>query len=158
MISGASLPLRGVRVLELAGLAPVPLAGLMLRHAGATVVRVDRCGGGGLPDVLAAGKRSVALNLKTPEGSRAMQQLIMQSDVLLDPFRPGALEATGLAPSRLLEVNPRLVIARLTGYGQDSGNPLVRAAGHDINYVSVSGVLSLLRRPGVGSKPQVLIW
>lgn len=155
MLAGAASPLRGVRVLELAGLAPVPLAGLMLRHAGASVIRIDRCGSSGLPDVLAAGKRSIALNLKTPEGSRVVQQLVEQADVLLDPFRPGALEATGLAPARLLEFNPRLIVARLTGYGQDAGGPLVRAAGHDINYVAVSGVLSLLHRPGAGSQPQV---
>ena len=148
-----SSPLRGVRVLEIAGLAPVPLAGLMLRHAGASVIRVDRCGGGGLPDVLGSGKRSIALDLKHPGGSRIMQQLVAASDVLLDPFRPGTLEASGLGPTQLLELNPRLIIARLTGYGQGSVGPLARAAGHDINYVAISGILSLLRRPG--GRPQV---
>ena len=82
-----------------------------------------------------------------------MQQLVAASDVLLDPFRPGTLEASGLGPMQLLELNPRLIIARLTGYGQGSVGPLARAAGHDINYVAISGILSLLRRPG--GRPQV---
>lgn len=136
-------PLAGVRVIELGGLAPVPLAGLMLKHAGAHVIRVDRCSGS-LPDVLGTGKRSIALNFKTPEGARVLHRLLANSDVLLDPFRPGTLEAAGFAPARLVDLYPRLIIAQLTGYGQHG--PLSGAAGHDINYIAISGVLSLLCR------------
>jgi alpha-methylacyl-CoA racemase len=143
-------PLRGIRVLELAGLAPAPMAGLMLRHAGAAVVRIDRCGGG-LPDVLGIGKRSIALDWKTPTGQDVLCQLIERADVLLDPFRPGALEAAGFTEQRLASLNRGLVVARITGYGQSG--PLSRVAGHDINYVAAAGVLSLLCRPG--QPPQV---
>ncbi|XP_070599592.1 alpha-methylacyl-CoA racemase [Erythrolamprus reginae] len=140
------MALQGVRVLEMAGLAPAPLCGLILADFGAQVVRVDRSPSGAsvAPDVQGRGKRSVALDLKQPQGSAALRRMAQRADVLVDPFRPGIMEKFGLGPDILLQDNPRLIFARLTGFGQ-SGK-YARLAGHDINYVSVSGVLSKLGR------------
>uniref|UniRef100_A0A0K8S2S4 Alpha-methylacyl-CoA racemase n=1 Tax=Crotalus horridus TaxID=35024 RepID=A0A0K8S2S4_CROHD len=139
------MALQGVRVLEMAGLAPAPLCGLILADFGARVVRVDRSPSTLLsPDTVGRGKRSIALNLKQPQGAATLRRMAQRSDVLVDPFRPGAMEKLGLGPDILLRDNPRLIYARLTGFGQ-SGK-YVRLAGHDINYLAVSGVLSKLGR------------
>jgi alpha-methylacyl-CoA racemase len=143
-------PLRGVRVLELAGLAPVPMTGLMLQHAGASILRVDRCSAS-LPDVLGAGKRSVAVNTKCADGLAIIRRLISETDILLDPFRPGTLDGIGLDAENLQSINPRLIMARITGYGSEG--PISQVAGHDINYLAASGILSLLCKPG--QQPQV---
>ncbi|XP_068107350.1 alpha-methylacyl-CoA racemase [Hyperolius riggenbachi] len=136
------MALAGVRVLELAGLAPAPFCGMILADFGAKVVRVDKINSTIGSDTMARGKRSIALNLKNPEGVRVLKTLCKQSDVLIEPFRHGVMEGLGLGPDVLLKENPQLIYARLTGYGQ-SGK-YAKSAGHDINYVSISGVLSRL--------------
>jgi alpha-methylacyl-CoA racemase len=135
-----SLPLQGIRVIELAGLAPAPFAGMMLADYGATVIRVDRAVDFST-DVLNRHKRSIALNLKNPEAVVMLKRLLRDSDVLLDPYRPGVLESMGLGPDVLLKDNPRLIIGRLSGYGQTGD--WSKRAGHDINYLAISGALSV---------------
>ena len=154
------LPLRGVKVLEIAGLAPAPFAGMVLADFGADVIRVDRVASGKDPrpgglDTLARGKRSVAINLKSEEGKGVLKKLASSSDVLIEPFRPGVMERLGLGPSVLCDLNPRLVYARMTGFGQGGERGVERAAGHDINYLALSGVLSLLREQGRPPNPPV---
>jgi len=144
-----ALPLKGVRVLELAGLAPAPFCGMVLADFGADVIRVDRVYLEGqtrpftesIPDPLSRGKRSIAINLKTDEGVEVFSRLIVKADVLIDPFRPGVLEKLGFGPNEMLKSNPRLIIARLTGFGQNGS--LSSKAGHDINYLAIAGVLGL---------------
>jgi len=142
--------LQGIRVVEMAGLAPVPFCGMLLSDFGAEVIRVDRTTRGFLPaspdDPLARGKRSIRVDLKHPLGVAAVARLIERADVLLDSFRPGVLERLGLGPEPLMQRNPRLIYARLTGYGQTG--PWSHKAGHDINYLSLSGALSQCGRQG----------
>ncbi|KHN95737.1 alpha-methylacyl-CoA racemase [Metarhizium album ARSEF 1941] len=141
-------PLAGITVLEFAGLAPGPFAGMLLADAGASVIRVDRASPGRslpAPDALTRRKASVAVDLKSPRGTSFVKELVSRgADVLIDPFRPGVLERLGLGPSVLLGINPRLVYARLTGFRRDGRYAAM--AGHDINYLAVSGALSLLGR------------
>lgn len=132
-------------MLEIAGLAPVPFAGMILADFGADVVRVDRLTPG-LPDVLARGKRSIALDFKSAGGVEVFSRLAQSADVVIEPFRPGVMEKLGLGPDRLCTSNPKLVYARLTGFGQTG--PLAPLAGHDVNYLAVSGVLSMFARKG----------
>ncbi|XP_053267679.1 alpha-methylacyl-CoA racemase [Pleuronectes platessa] len=140
------MALAGVRVIELAGLAPAPFCGMILADFGAKVIRVDRTKVAMALDTQARGKLSVAINLKTPKGVDLLRKLCVQSDVVLEPYRKGVMEKLGLGPQELLKENPRLIYARLTGYGQ-SGS-YATAAGHDINYLAMSGLLSLLGRSG----------
>lgn len=135
------MALHGVKVLELAGLAPAPYAGLLLSEFGADVVRIDRISGRN-QDTLSAGKRSIRLNLKNKNGKKILLSMVKKVDVLIDPFRPGVLEKLGLGPTLLLQLNPRLIVARLTGYGQKG--PYAKMAGHDINYIGISGSLSMI--------------
>ena len=144
--------LQGVRVVEMAGLAPAPFCGMILADFGADVVRVDRVGAGSM-DQLARGKRSVAVNLKSGDGVETVLRLIEKADVLLEPYRPGVMERLGLGPKVAAARNPRLVYARLTGFGQDG--PYASMAGHDINYIAISGALSLLGRKGEKPLPPV---
>lgn len=144
--------LQGIRVVEMAGLAPAPYCGMILADFGADVVRVDRVGGGSM-DHLARGKRSLAVNLKSREGVETVLRLAEQADVLLEPYRPGVMERLGLDPEVACARNPRLVYARLTGFGQDG--PYANMAGHDINYIAISGALSLLGRKGEKPLPPV---
>jgi alpha-methylacyl-CoA racemase len=148
-------PLDGTRVIELAGLAPVPYCGMLLADFGADVVRVDRIRPGFLPsrpdDPMGRGKRSIRADIKTPGGAEVVRRLALRADVLLDPFRPGVLERRGLGPEGLLDGNPRLVFARLTGFGQSG--PQAARAGHDINYLALSGALSLCGRQGAPPAP-----
>jgi alpha-methylacyl-CoA racemase len=141
-------PLDGVKVLEFAGLGPAPFCGMLLSDLGADVVRVDRRGSGtdvlgqppGSPhDVTARGRRSVALDLKSEAGLSACQKLADAADVLIEGFRPGVMERLGLGPEALLARNPKLVYGRMTGWGQTG--PLAKTSGHDLNYISLSGVL-----------------
>ncbi|GGL00113.1 CoA transferase [Sphaerisporangium melleum] len=147
---GRGGPLVGVRVLELAGLAPGPFAGMMLADHGAEVLRVDRvssvarAGDRPRPDVMDRGKRTIGLDLKSPEGVAAFKELVARADVVIDVFRPGVAERLGIGPDDLLAVNDRLIYGRMTGWGQDG--PLAPAAGHDIDYIAVAGVLSMLGR------------
>lgn len=138
------MALRGVKVLELAGLAPVPVCGMILADYGATVTRVDRPGTILNYDVTARGKRSLAVDLKKKEGAELIRDLSKKHDVLIEPFRPGVMEKLGLGPKVLTEENPELIYVRLTGFGQTG--PYKKMAGHDINYLAMSGVLSFLGR------------
>jgi len=138
------MALRGLKVVELAGLAPAPVCGMVLADYGAKVIRVDKVGGGLNYDVTARGKRSIALNLKKPEGVNVLKKLCGSADVLIEPFRPGVMERLGLGPEVVTKENPRLVYARLTGFGQSG--PYKDMAGHDINYLALSGVLNSLGR------------
>jgi alpha-methylacyl-CoA racemase len=139
-------PLQGVRVVELAGIGPGPFCGMLLADLGADVVLVDRKGGalpfGAQPkyDLTRRGKRSIALDLKRPGAAEVVLRLVEQSDALIEGFRPGVMERLGLGPDVCLARNPRLVFGRLTGWGQHG--PLASAAGHDINYVALSGILN----------------
>ncbi|XP_072215877.1 alpha-methylacyl-CoA racemase isoform X1 [Excalfactoria chinensis] len=145
--SGGAMALSGLRVLELAGLAPAPLCGMILADFGARVVRVDRAPRSAVAtDVQGRGKRSLALDLKRPPGAAALRRLCGRADVLIEPFRHGVMEKLGLGPEVLLHENPRLIYARLTGFGQTG--KYAKSAGHDINYVALSGVLSKLGRKG----------
>lgn len=137
--------LDGIRVLELAGLAPGPFTGMMLADNGASVIRVDRIKQPHQPspDVLIRNKSSIKIDLKSNEGRSFFLQLVKHADVVIDPFRPGVLEKLGLGPAEvLLKINPRLIVARLTGFRRDG--KYAKMAGHDINYLAVSGVLSML--------------
>ncbi|MEZ5556666.1 CaiB/BaiF CoA transferase family protein [Haliea sp.] len=135
-------PLNGFTVIELAGIGPAPMGGMMLADMGAEVIRIERANGADLKqlkDVSARGKKSVVLNLKHPEGVETLLRMVENADVLIDPYRPGVCEKLGIGPDACMARNPRLVFARMTGWGQDG--PLARAAGHDINYISLTGAL-----------------
>ncbi|EJP69907.1 CoA-transferase family III [Beauveria bassiana ARSEF 2860] len=149
-------PLTGIKVLEFAGLAPGPFAGMMLADAGATVLRVNRHNDAP-QDMLARHKASIAVDLKDARGIALLHSLVASGgvDVLIDPFRPGVLERLGLGPEPLLRLNPRLVYARITGYRRDG--KYATMAGHDINYIGVSGALSLLGAAGERPQPPVNI-
>ncbi|MGI5274571.1 CaiB/BaiF CoA transferase family protein [Nonomuraea sp. CA-218870] len=151
-------PLSGIRVLELAGLAPGPFAGMMLADHGAEVVRVDRVAAVSdrpRTDVMDRGKRTIGLDLKSPEGVAAFKELARHADVVIEVFRPGVAERLGIGPEDLHAVNERLVYGRMTGWGQDG--PLAPTAGHDIDYIAVSGVLSMLGREGGKPTPPINI-
>ncbi|MBC7680135.1 MAG: CoA transferase [Pseudorhodobacter sp.] len=139
-------PLAGVRVLELAGIGPGPFATMLLADLGADVVRVGRVAPAGLrlgtgerADIVNRGKRSVAVDLKTPEGLAFVLDLVAASDVLVEGFRPGVAERLGLGPDACAARNPGLVYGRMTGWGQDG--PLAQVAGHDIGYIALTGAL-----------------
>ncbi|GAA1268778.1 CaiB/BaiF CoA-transferase family protein [Pseudonocardia aurantiaca] len=141
-------PLAGVRVLELGGIGPGPFATLQLAGMGADVVRVDRVGDVGGPDAgpvpLAAGKRSVAVDLRAPGGAEAALALVERADVLVEGFRPGVAERLGLGPGACHARNPALVYGRMTGWGQHG--PWAQSAGHDINYIALTGALHAIGR------------
>ncbi|MEC7762182.1 MAG: CaiB/BaiF CoA-transferase family protein [Pseudomonadota bacterium] len=133
-------PLKGLKVVEMQGLGPAPLAGQFLADLGAEVVLVTRKSrAADKTDINNRGKQSVALNLKSPEGVSAAMALIEAADVLIEGFRPGVMERMELGPDDCHAVNPRLVYARMTGWGQDG--PLAQTAGHDINYLGLTGFL-----------------
>ncbi|HKF74679.1 MAG TPA: CaiB/BaiF CoA-transferase family protein [Candidatus Dormibacteraeota bacterium] len=143
-------PLSDVRVVEVAGIGPGPFAGMMLADAGAEVIRVDRVAAAPGPagpsafDVVGRGRRSIAVDLKLPEGVEVVLRLAERSDVLFEGFRPGVAERLGIGPDVCLVRNPALVYGRMTGWGQDG--PLARAAGHDIAYIALAGALHLVGR------------
>ncbi|PWR08406.1 carnitine dehydratase [Micromonospora sicca] len=143
-------PLAGVRVIELAGIGPGPFAAMMLADLGADVVRVDRtapAGFGSLPgDLLHRNRRSVAVDLKSDAGREVVLALVERSDALLEGFRPGVTERLGLGPDDCLAVNPGLVYGRMTGWGQQG--PLAASAGHDIDYLALTGALHGVGRAG----------
>ncbi|RUP26754.1 CoA-transferase family III domain-containing protein [Jimgerdemannia flammicorona] len=177
----SSAPLNGLKVLEIAGLAPAPFAGMVLADFGADVIRVDRTNEFNI-DILTRyiyfpnpeiphhqtplfnptsiphpqrHKRSIALNFKNPDGHSTFIRLVQHADVVIEPFRSGVMEKLGLGPDVLCKANPRLVYARLSGYGQTGKSALV--AGHDINYVAMSGLLSMLGRQGENPSPPLNI-
>jgi alpha-methylacyl-CoA racemase len=142
-------PLNGYTVLELAGIGPAPMGGMILADMGAEVIRIDRAGsapGLHMKDVSSRGKKSVALNLKDPAGIDTLLRMVENADVIIDPFRPGVCEKLGIGPDVCMERNPRLIFARMTGWGQDG--PLAQAAGHDINYIAITGALYAMGRKG----------
>src|SRR5438270_11906222 len=142
-------PLQGVKVIEMAGIGPGPFTAMMLADMGAEVLRIDRPNARVLnpdKDVLNRGRRSVAVDLKHPDGVQLVLRLAEQADALVEGFRPGVMERLGLGPEECLARNPRLVYGRMTGWGQDG--PLAHAAGHDINYIAIAGALNNFARKG----------
>lgn len=143
-------PLTGVRVVELAGLGPAPHACMVLADLGAEVVRVERPGRFDLSDSardpLLRGRRSVEVDLKSPAGVELLLRLVERADVLVEGYRPGVAERLGFGPQTCLIRNPRLVFGRITGWGQDG--PMADRAGHDLNYLGLTGVLSAVGRAG----------
>jgi len=146
-------PLAGVRVVELAGIGPGPMCAMLLADLGATVIRIDRKQPAGLGiqrplryNLLLRNRSAIALDLKDPQGVEAVLQLIERADALIEGFRPGVTERMGLGPDVCLARNPRLAYGRMTGWGQSG--PLAQTAGHDINYIAITGVLSAIGRSG----------
>ncbi|KPF62228.1 CaiB/BaiF CoA transferase family protein [Porphyrobacter sp. AAP60] len=144
-------PLAGIRIIEIAGIGPGPFCGMMLADHGAEVIRIDRPGGQALvgdpaKDLLNRSRLSVNIDLKKPEGIAAVRRLVASADGLIEGFRPGVMERLGLGPDVLLADNPKLVYGRMTGWGQDG--PYAQAAGHDLNYIALSGVLDACGRAG----------
>ena len=146
-------PLDKIKVIEMTGLAPSPYCGMILADFGADVVIVDRLEKG-MPEIphlmsknpFNRGKRSMRVDLKTDEGIDIIRRMIRASDILVEPYRPGVMEKLGLGPDEALGLNPKIIYARLTGWGQSG--PYASMAGHDINYIALSGALSLFRRRG----------
>lgn len=142
-------PLKGVKVIEIAGIGPAPFCAMLLADMGADVIRVERANapqtGFALDsrfEVLNRGRRSIALDLKAEHDVRILKELIAKADILFEGYRPGVMERLGLGPADCWDVNPRLVYGRMTGFGQDG--PLARAAGHDINYIALTGALDAI--------------
>ena len=158
-------PLSHLTVIEFAGLGPAPFAGMMLADQGARVIRIDRPvkrnqsgAGGGMAaltarqsDVLSRGRESIALDLKNPQAKEIALRLIGKADVLIEGFRPGVMESLGLGPDVCLQRRPSLVYGRVTGWGQTG--PMAQAAGHDINYIALSGALHSTTRAGSAPTP-----
>ncbi|MFD7276821.1 CaiB/BaiF CoA transferase family protein [Streptomyces sp. NPDC059862] len=143
-------PLTGVRVVELAGIGPGPFAAMLLADLGADVVRVDRPGGAGLAvdpvhDITNRNKRSVIVDLKSPDGPARVLDLAARADILIEGYRPGVAERLGVGPEACHARNPALVYGRMTGWGQDG--PLAPRAGHDIAYIALTGTLGMIGRP-----------
>jgi alpha-methylacyl-CoA racemase len=146
-------PLKGIRILEFAGIGPGPFCGMMLSDMGAEVVRINRAesvkdGDATVPavDVLNRGRRNIGVDLKNPQGVDVVLRLSERADVLIEGFRPGVMERLGLGPDVLLGRNPRIVFGRMTGWGQEG--PIAHAAGHDINYIALAGALDPIGRAG----------
>ena len=138
-------PLKGLKVLEMAGIGPGPFCAMMLADMGAEVIRIDRLshkGSGHRANVLNRGRRSIALDLKNPAAVETVLKLVDRADALVEGFRPGVMERLGLGPDACLERNPKLIFGRMTGWGQSG--PLAQAAGHDINYISIAGALGAM--------------
>src|ERR1700685_1236903 len=148
-------PLAGLRVVELAGIGPGPHAAMLLGARGADVVRVERPAAvfdptGGRPDYTLRSRRSVAADLKSDAGRELVLRLVAKADVLLEGFRPGVAERLGVGPQECHAVNPALVYGRMTGWGQDG--PMAAQAGHDINYISLTGAL-----PAIGARGRAAV-
>ncbi|MES2339166.1 MAG: CaiB/BaiF CoA-transferase family protein [Pseudomonadota bacterium] len=146
-------PLAGLRVVEMAGIGPAPFCAMLLADMGADVVRIDRLGASGLAagfppkfDMLNRNKRSLAVDLKHPLGRATVADMIAQADVVIEGFRPGVMEKLGLGPEVFAARNPRLVYGRMTGWGQTG--PLAQAAGHDLNYIAITGALAAIGPKG----------
>ena len=146
-------PLKGLKVVEMAGIGPAPFCAMLLADMGAEVVRIDRLVASdiGIPvppkyDLLNRNKRSLAIDIKSVEGRETVLDLISKADVLIEGFRPGVMERLGLGPDECLKRNASLVYGRMTGWGQDG--PLSQVAGHDINYIAITGALNAIGRQG----------
>jgi alpha-methylacyl-CoA racemase len=150
--------LSGYKIVEFAGIGPAPMCAMLLADMGADVLRLDRAEDAALGvaletkySLLSRGRKSVAIDLKKPEGVAAAMKLIEKADALLEGFRPQVMERLGLGPDECLKRNPRLIYGRMTGWGQEG--PLAHAAGHDINYIALSGVLASIGRRGEAPVP-----
>jgi len=151
-------PLRGLRVIELAGIGPAPHAAMVLADLGADVLRIDRPTGRGLEltppgasDLLLRGRRRLFLDLKSEGGAKALLDLVVHADVLIEGLRPGVVERLKVGPDECLARNPRLIFGRITGWGQDG--PLALRAGHDINYIGLTGALAAMGRQDAPPSP-----
>ncbi len=153
-------PLDGIRIVEFAGIGPGPFCGMMLADHGAEVIRIDRASGsrgGSQPvtskDVLARGRKSIAIDLKSAEGVALARKIAASADGIIEGFRPGVMERLGLGPDELLADNPKLVYGRMTGWGQTG--PYAPYAGHDINYIALAGALAHFGRAGGKPTPPI---
>ncbi|MXO75779.1 CoA transferase [Altererythrobacter aerius] len=153
-------PLQGLRIVEFAGIGPGPFCGMMLADHGAEVIRIDRASGGrggSMPvtalDVLARGRKSIAIDLKSAQGVALARRLCASADGIIEGFRPGVMERLGLGPDELLGDNPKLVYGRMTGWGQTG--PYAPYAGHDINYIALAGALAHFGRAGGKPTPPI---
>jgi len=149
-------PLEGIRIIEIAGIGPGPFCAMMLADMGADVLRIDRAervtgGKGPSHDLLNRGRRSVGVNLKSPDGVALVLDLVARADGLIEGFRPGVMERLGLGPDVCQARNPKLVYGRMTGWGQEG--PMAHAAGHDINYIALAGALEPIGRAGEAPLP-----
>ncbi len=151
-------PLDGFKILELAGIGPGPMAAMLLADMGATVLRVERLEPAGLGvqrplncDITLRSRKAIALDLKTTSGVKKALQLVEKSDALIEGFRPGVTERLGLGPNDCFAMNPKLVYGRMTGFGQNG--PMAQAAGHDLNYIAMSGALAAIGRSGQKPTP-----
>lgn len=146
-------PLKGIKIIELAGIGPVPLCGMMLSDMGAEVIRVDRASDGPSSitidrpnDILGRGRQSIRVNLKDPEGIEVIFRLLESAHALIEGFRPGVTERLGIGPDEVLARCPQIVYGRMTGWGQDG--PMAQTAGHDINYIAITGALAAIGPKG----------
>jgi alpha-methylacyl-CoA racemase len=156
--SGFMGPLEGIKVIEFAGIGPAPMCAMLLADLGATVLRIERPDAGalGVPrplkyNLLLRGRQSITVDLKTRAGVDFVLELLEGADVAIEGFRPGAMERIGLGPDQCLQRNPRLVFGRMTGWGQEG--PLAQMAGHDLNYIAISGALHAIGRKGQPPTP-----
>lgn len=149
-------PLSGFKIIEMAGIGPGPFCGMMLSDLGAEILRIDRADkvrpdAAPNKELLARGRKSIGVNLKTPEGVELVLRLLESADGLIEGYRPGVMERLGLGPDVCITRNPRLVYGRMTGWGQDG--PMAQAAGHDINYIALAGALEPIGRRGEAPVP-----
>jgi alpha-methylacyl-CoA racemase len=148
-------PLAGLRIVEFGGIGPAPFAGMLLADFGAEILRIDRVGGTEWPElpIVSRGRSALALDLKDLAAVEVCMEALVHADVLIEGFRPGVMERLGLGPDAVLARNPRLIYGRVTGWGQEG--PLAHTAGHDINYLALSGALALLGDPADPPVPPV---
>jgi len=152
-------PLKGIKIIEMAGIGPGPFCAMLLADMGADVIRIDRPGGNNLLglsyDVMNRGRRSIALDLKSADDVETLLKLVEKADALLEGFRPGVMERLGLGPDVCMARNKKLVFGRMTGWGQDG--PMAQAAGHDINYIALTGALHAIGTPDQPVPPLNLV-
>ena len=147
-------PLKDIKVIEMAGIGPAPFCGMILADMGAEVISVERitaAGRGSSADIASRGKKSITVDIRKPEGQDIIKKLVESADVLIEGFRPGVMEKNNLGPDELLNINPKLIFGRITGWGQSG--PLANAAGHDINYIALSGVLGAIGKKDTPPPP-----
>ena len=147
-------PLKDIKVIEMAGIGPAPFCGMILADMGAEVISVERInavGRGSNSDIASRGKKSMTVDIRKTEGQEIIKKLIQSADVLIEGFRPGVMEKNNLGPDELLKINSKLIFGRMTGWGQNG--PLSNAAGHDINYIALSGVLGAIGKKGSPPPP-----
>ncbi|MBL4616899.1 MAG: CoA transferase [Robiginitomaculum sp.] len=150
MQNNAVRTLKGVKIIEFSAIGPIPFCAMLLADMGADVIRIDRPGtpDTGSADIQGRGKRSIALDLKDPDDNLTAKKLMQSSDIVMEGLRPGVMERLGLGPEEVLKANQKLIYGRMTGWGQDG--PLAEQAGHDINYIAITGALAAI---GVGDAP-----